>query len=112
LFFHDCTWDEEFTQQSHDLLSSIGTEMFEVGYKSLRITLNKGDSVPAQDIYHLRSRNAKKLKEIVDDPVNCRVLDISVNARRGKGVKEVYALEQQTHSFPSIQKHKLISGFK
>ncbi|CAI7583629.1 unnamed protein product [Penicillium glandicola] len=89
LFFHDCTWDEEFTQQSLDLLSSIGTEILQQGYRSFWVILNKQDSFPTQDIDHLRGIYSKRLEEIFHDPVNCRVIDYPVSANTGDGVKRV-----------------------
>ncbi|QQK42716.1 Small GTPase superfamily, ARF/SAR type [Penicillium digitatum] len=89
LFFHDCTWDEEHTQQSLDLLSSIGREMLHVGHRSLWIILNKQDSLSAQGVENLRRIYDEKLKEMFDDPVNCRVIDSFVSGKTGEGVKEV-----------------------
>ncbi|KGO72066.1 Small GTPase superfamily, ARF/SAR type [Penicillium italicum] len=89
LFFHDCSLDEEYTQQSLDLLSAIGKEMLHVGYRSLWVILNKQDCMSAQGVDHLRRVYDEKLKELFDDPVNCRVIDYFVSGKTGEGVKQV-----------------------
>lgn len=63
--------------------------MLDVGYRSLWVILNKQDSLSAQSVEDLRLIYDKKLKEIFDDPVNCRVIDYSVSGKTGEGVKEV-----------------------
>lgn len=63
--------------------------MLDVGYRSLWVILNKQDSLSAQSIEDLRLIYDQKLKEIFDNPVNCRVIDYSVSGKTGEGVKEV-----------------------
>ena len=116
LFFHDCSLNEEYdTQESLNLLSSVGTELLKVGYRSLWILLNKQDSqgsMSAQEIGHLRLVYEKKLKEIFGDSVKCRVIEYSVSGKTGEGVKQVM---EDLHAFitsieqaqqqPKIPKH-------
>lgn len=107
--------DEEYTQESLDLLSIIGKEMLKVGYRSLWIIFNKQDSqdsLSAQDIDHLRLVYGKRLKEIFDDSVKCKVIDYPVSGKTGEGVKQVMedlhafitSIEQDHHQ-QQISKH-------
>ncbi|CAG8111015.1 unnamed protein product [Penicillium olsonii] len=89
LFFHDCTWDEEMTDQSLQTLSSIGTEMLAVGYRSCWVILNKQDSVSAPEADRLRKLYNKKLMDIFNDAANCRVIEYRVSTRTGEGVKQI-----------------------
>ncbi|CAG8215155.1 unnamed protein product [Penicillium olsonii] len=89
LFFHDCTWDEEMTDQSLQTLSRIGTEMLTVGYRSCWVIINKQDSVSAPEADRLRKLYNKKLMDIFNNEANCRVIEYRVSTRTGEGVKQI-----------------------
>jgi hypothetical protein len=89
LFFHGCSYDEEIIQLNVEFLSRIGTEMLDVGYRSIWVFLNKQDSQPVHKIELLRRMYNQKLTVIFNDQVNCKVIDYISDSKTGEGVTEV-----------------------